>query len=115
MTLTNLGLALERAGRVEEALSAYDEAIALKPDHAPAFNNRGLALLAAKRAAEALASFDRALAIDPNYADALSNRGLVLLELKRLRGGAGELRPRARRSAPTTSMRSPIAAARSSS
>ncbi len=83
LTLTNLGLALERTGRLKEALSAYDEAIALKPDHAPALNNRGLALLAAGRAGEALASFDKALAVSANYPDALSNRGVVLLELKR--------------------------------
>jgi tetratricopeptide (TPR) repeat protein len=83
LTLTNLGLALERTGRLKEALAAYDEAIAVKPDHAPALNNRGLALLAAGRVGEALTSFDRALAIDPNYVDALSNRGLVLLELGR--------------------------------
>ena len=80
-----------RAGRIDEALAAYDKAIALKPDHAAAHNNRGLALLRLGRAAEALASFDRATAIAPNHPDAFVNRGLVLIELGRFEAALASL------------------------
>jgi tetratricopeptide (TPR) repeat protein len=82
------------ARRVAEALASYDNAIALKPHFADAFNNRGLALQELKRIDEALASydspeeavasFDKAIALNPDYAEAFNNRGVTLQELKRL-------------------------------
>src|SRR5689334_3013466 len=38
----NLGYALTRLGRFEEALANLDRAIALNPGYADAFNNRGI-------------------------------------------------------------------------
>jgi predicted O-linked N-acetylglucosamine transferase (SPINDLY family) len=78
-----LGMALHRLGRREQALLAYDRAIAVKPDYREALNNRCLVLLEMKRLDEALASVERALAIKPNDAGTLNNRGHVLRELKR--------------------------------
>ena len=63
---------------------SYDQAIALKPDYAEAFNNRGIALKELKRLDDALASYDAAIALKPDYADAFYNRGNALQELKRL-------------------------------
>ena len=44
--------------------------IALKPDHAMAYNNRGIVLQELKRPADALASYDRAITLKPDYAEA---------------------------------------------
>ena len=69
-------------GRFEEAVAAYDRALAIQPD-AESFNNRGNALQNLNRPAEALASFDRALALDPRNIQALYKRGVMLTEMGR--------------------------------
>ena len=79
----NLGCALQHLQRPEEAVAAFDRAIALKPDYAEALVNRGVALLALKRHQDAVASFDRALGLTPRDAEALSNRATALFEIKR--------------------------------
>jgi tetratricopeptide (TPR) repeat protein len=81
--LLNLGLALGKLGRLEEALASYDRALAIRPDYAEALNNRGLLLRDLGRPEEALASYDKALAIRPDYAAGLYNRGIVLRDLGR--------------------------------
>jgi tetratricopeptide (TPR) repeat protein len=78
------GLALYGLKRLDEAIVAYAQAIALKPDFAEALLNRGLALEEQRRFDEALESYDRAIALKPDLAEALSNRGNVLRALGRL-------------------------------
>jgi tetratricopeptide (TPR) repeat protein len=78
-----LGLLQHRAGGCAEALTSYDRALALRPDHAETLNNRGNVLIDLKRFAEALASYDKALRVEPQFADAHYNRGLLLKRLKR--------------------------------
>ena len=70
-------------GKHETALTNYDRALALLPQHAEALSNRGNTLKALKRFDEALLSYDRALALQPDYALALTNRGAVLFDLER--------------------------------
>jgi tetratricopeptide (TPR) repeat protein len=72
--------ALYGAGRLDEALSAYDQALALFPRNAALLNNRGVALHQAGRVKEALDSYRRALAIESGYADAHCNLGIALKE-----------------------------------
>jgi len=67
----------------DEALAAYDRALALRPDHAATLANRGDVLRELRRLDDALASYDRALAARPDYAEALSDRGNVLKALGR--------------------------------
>ncbi|MGE0361500.1 MAG: tetratricopeptide repeat protein [Vicinamibacterales bacterium] len=55
--------------RADEAVGAFDRAVAAQPAYAPALVGRGLALLAAGRDDEALAGFEAALAADPSLAD----------------------------------------------
>ena len=74
---------LQALGRHEEALAAYDRALAAAPDYAEALNNRGIVLQDLKRPAEALEAYDQALRRAPNFAAAFNNRGSVLLELRR--------------------------------
>jgi tetratricopeptide (TPR) repeat protein len=78
---TNLAVALQSDGRVEEATSHYRRAIALRPDYAPAYNNLGSALRANGRANEAVAVFERALVLQPDYAEAHYNAGNAFVEL----------------------------------
>lgn len=80
----NLGDALRRLGRHEDAVASYDCAIALRTDLAQVYCNRGNALTDLERPEEALASYDRAIALKPDYAHAYSNRGVALQDLQRL-------------------------------
>jgi Flp pilus assembly protein TadD len=81
--LINRGVTLHSLQRYEDALADYDKLLAVKPEHAGAWNNRGIALQYARRFEDALASYDKALVIAPDYAEAWNNRGIVLLLLKR--------------------------------
>lgn len=68
--------ALLRAGRVADAVAAYQEAIALRPDYAVAYNDMGNALQQLGKLDEAIKSYFRALEIDPKLAAAHSNLGV---------------------------------------
>jgi tetratricopeptide (TPR) repeat protein len=57
---------LRTLGRKEQALIAYDRALALKPDFYGAWYSKGSALFELGRYKEALTAFDGALALDPN-------------------------------------------------
>jgi tetratricopeptide (TPR) repeat protein len=74
----NLGLALAREGKVEEALTQYSEALKITPEHAQARNNLGSSLFEIGRVEEAILEFSKALKIDANYADAHFNLGNAL-------------------------------------
>ena len=65
-------------GQLEDALRAYDRAIALKPDQLESHFNRGNVLLRLQRQSEALAAFERAIAISPELAMAHYNRATLL-------------------------------------
>ncbi|HEY2227481.1 MAG TPA: tetratricopeptide repeat protein [Xanthobacteraceae bacterium] len=78
------GNALREQRRYDEALTSYDQALALAPDHAEALLTRGNALQALRRSAQALASYDKVVALRPDHADAFYNRAIALNELKRL-------------------------------
>jgi len=83
-TLVNYGLALDRAGRREEALSAFDQALGLNPGLFAAHYNRGNALFGLERHDDAAAAFGQALALDPGFAGARQNRAEALRRLGRL-------------------------------
>ena len=74
----NLGIALERQGRPDEAVTCYQQALRLKPDDAEAQNNLGIVLARQGRLDEAAARFQQALRLKPDYPDAHNNLGIVL-------------------------------------
>jgi Flp pilus assembly protein TadD len=65
----NLGVALAGAGRLPEALGAYEQAIHLQPDQPEAHNNRANALMLLGRLSEALLEYEAALKLAPDYVD----------------------------------------------
>lgn len=77
----NLGQALERAGRVEEALAVFGEAAARDPRDATAQFNLGLALWRAGHRDEALACYRHAIQLRRDYFQAWTNLGTAFLEL----------------------------------
>ncbi|WPL14976.1 tetratricopeptide repeat protein [Thiorhodovibrio litoralis] len=74
----NHGVMLQALLRLEEALQAYDQALALKPDDAQAHFNRGNALKDLGRFDDALQAYEQALRIVPQHPGTHSNRLLTL-------------------------------------
>jgi len=78
-----LGVIQAAQGKNEQALTSYNRALAVQPNHADTLSNRGNVLTALRRFDEALASYNRALAARPNHTGALNNRGVALQEMGR--------------------------------
>ncbi len=76
-----LGIALQRAGKLEEAIAAYRQVIKLQPDSASAYYNMGTALSDQKKLEEAITAYRKAIELDPKDAAAYNNLGLVLYGL----------------------------------
>lgn len=83
-----LGLALARAGRLDEAVVAAARAVALAPGHAIMQTNYGNLLVDQHRYGEAIAAHRRAVQLDPNLAVAWSNLGSALRGMPWLHGEA---------------------------
>ncbi|HEX2761181.1 MAG TPA: tetratricopeptide repeat protein [Rhizomicrobium sp.] len=82
--LVNHGNVLTAMGRPGEALAAYDQALAARPDFFEALFNRANLLLETRRTEEALVGFERAVAVRPDAAPVWNNRGTALRHLRRL-------------------------------
>lgn len=67
----------------EDAIKAYDKAIAIKVENPEAWINRGIALTSLQRYKDAIASYNKAIAIQPDKYEALINRGIALTKLHR--------------------------------
>ncbi len=72
-TYLNLGALLCEAGRCDEAVRLYDEAVRRQPTVALLHFNRAIALEDQGRTAEALASYHTSLQLEPDLADAHYN------------------------------------------
>lgn len=95
----NLGVALQRLQRNDEAEGAYRAVLSLDADYIPALNNLGIVLRRLERYQEALTPALRAAELAPQDAEALNNLGLALADLGHLAeaqecyAGALRLRP----------------------
>ena len=54
-----MGNALKDQGKLEEAIEAYNKALAIKPDYAEAYNNMGLTLLDQGKLKEAIEAYTK--------------------------------------------------------
>ncbi len=78
-TLYNIkGAASHGLGRLDQALEAYNNALAIKPDYALAYSNMANALRDQNRLEEAIKAYSRAISIKPDFADAYNNMGIAL-------------------------------------
>ena len=74
----NLGLALSKQGRLEEAIAHYNRALAIKPNFDYAHNSLGAALAESGRVDEAIAQFSEAIEFSPTFEPAEYNLGNAL-------------------------------------
>lgn len=76
--LNNLGVALIKSARFEEAIAALQRALAIQPSYCRALTNLGKAMREAGRLPEAIARLREAIAAEPNHPPALVNLGDAL-------------------------------------
>jgi serine/threonine protein kinase/tetratricopeptide (TPR) repeat protein len=88
----NLGLALQRQGRLDQAVAEYRKALALAPKLLSAHNNLGLALVAQGKLDEAIAELHRAIELNPKFAGVHTNLGLALERQGKLNEAAAAYR-----------------------
>jgi len=69
--LSDLGYVLRRSGSYADALDAYDQALAIAPDYAPAIEYRGEAYLALDRIEQAKQAYEALAPLDPEQATSL--------------------------------------------
>ncbi len=74
----NLGAALEKRERIDDALFHYRQAVDIKPELAEAQNNLGVTLAKRGRFADAIVHYRAALKARPDYAEAHSNLAAAL-------------------------------------
>ncbi|MDA0654408.1 MAG: tetratricopeptide repeat protein [Proteobacteria bacterium] len=80
--LNNRGIALFGLQRFEEAIRAYEGALALSPAFVEAMDNLGATWLRVGDARAALEAFNDAVRLDPENARARNNRGRAYLDLE---------------------------------
>jgi len=88
----NLGIALEKRGRLEEAALHYQRAIELRPSHAQAHNNLGNIFLRLGKVGEAIEQYELALDYRPDDAIIRNNLGYALARVGRREEAIGQFR-----------------------
>lgn len=73
----NLGIALGRLQKPDEAIAEFRSALQIYPDYAEAHNSLGLQLAVTGNLVEAARHFETALQIQPDLAEAANNLGTV--------------------------------------
>jgi tetratricopeptide (TPR) repeat protein len=72
----NLGVALKKAGRIDEAINQLEQALRIEPDNAKAHNDLGTCLaLVPGRLQDAIGEYQEALKFNPDYLQAYNNLG----------------------------------------
>jgi tetratricopeptide (TPR) repeat protein len=78
--LNNLGQAESKAGKVDDAVKAYEQAAQLNPANAGQYYyNEGAVLTNAGKNDAAIAAFDKSIAADPNKAESYYQKGVNLI------------------------------------
>lgn len=79
----NRGAVLMSLGDVEAAVKAFDQALALDPEHVESLHNKGVALVELDKQQEALACFDKVCLKQPDFYAAHCGRSEALARLGR--------------------------------
>jgi tetratricopeptide (TPR) repeat protein len=88
---TMRGEALARSGKTEEALSEFDQALALDPHNAQALYDRGLLYQVQKQHQRAIEDFAAANGLTPQRAEPLLARAASYLALDKVKEAAADL------------------------
>jgi Tfp pilus assembly protein PilF len=88
-------------GNLEEACTHFEEAVAIDPEFADAYNDLGAAQADLKKLPEAAAQFQKAIDLVPEHPMALPNLSIVLAKMKNYHD-AGEVARRALKVAPAS-------------
>jgi protein O-mannosyl-transferase len=88
----DIGLAMQRLDRLDDAIDEYRQALQLKPNLPEAYNNIGDALQVMGRVDDAISQYEKALRLDPNFVYALNNLGCALQMKGRLMEAAARFR-----------------------
>ena len=80
----NMGIALQKQNKLEEAIVAYNKALSIKPDYVEAYYNMGIALQVQNKLEEAIEAYNKTIALKPDNADAYYNMGIALKEQGKL-------------------------------
>ena len=81
--LNSLGAMASDAGRVDDAVARFSDAIRFAPDYPEAYSNLGLAKVAKGLPAEAIPLYRKAIELNPSLAEAHNNLGVALTTLGR--------------------------------
>ena len=84
--LNIIGVSNKGLGQLNEAVEAFEKAIAIGPGYADAYNNMGTTLQDQGKREEAIEAYNKALAIKPDYAEAYYNLGNTLQDQGKLEG-----------------------------
>jgi tetratricopeptide (TPR) repeat protein len=106
--LADLGAALAKQGRMDEAVKAADMAVQLTPDDADLWRHIGNVLIDAERRADALLCFQHALKLDPRQWETAYKAGHLLYDMGRFEEALSHLERSVEQrpdSAPTLHMR----------
>jgi tetratricopeptide (TPR) repeat protein len=76
----NLGIVLMQKGRMDSAITCFQQALRIRPNFPEAHNNLGYALLQMGKVDAAITCFQKALQIRPDFAEAHDNLGNALLQ-----------------------------------
>jgi len=86
----NLGNAYLQAGRIEDAIEQYDQAVRIEPDHQEVQNNLAFALLQAGRVSDAIVHLEEVVRINPRSATGHYNLGNTYLRAGRGQDATGQ-------------------------
>jgi protein O-GlcNAc transferase len=84
LSLLHRGTSLDEAGRLDEAMACFQQAVVDHPDSVDAWAALGVVQSFRREPAVAVVSLQRALQLDPNRVDLLGRFGRLLQELDRL-------------------------------
>ncbi|HYR96043.1 MAG TPA: tetratricopeptide repeat protein [Candidatus Binatus sp.] len=87
----NLGDALVRQGRLDEAVVEFSEALRLLPSYPDAHYNLGVALMRRGQTDQAVEQYAAALRVNPSHASAHTNLGIALVDQGRTEEAIGHL------------------------
>ena len=74
----NMGTALQKQSKLDQAIEAYNKALSINPNYAEAYYNIGIALQKQGNLDKAIEPFKKAISLKPDFSKAYNNMGFTL-------------------------------------